>query len=541
MAPPSGRCGPLLSLLTWTVLTASTVGPGTVTVCSKAGADFGSQLFWTVIVAAFIAWVLQEGAARLTITSGLTLAETVRRRTLVGRGVIARLLFAVFVVLGNFAYECNNFAGTMAAVELVLLPPNPRNLSNTNCSAVQSSAVLSFDGGPSGALAIRQAVNVSLGVVATALALQSARALSLLLSTVVGLMIVCFAATLFGLGLPSGLLSGLVPSLPTGSSELVLALIGTTAIPINLLLGSSLARDSSVGSMRRGVGMASALSGLISMLVQLVGSYVPPRSPCVPFALADLAEVLEGVLGAAGRVGFVTGLFGAGLSSALTIPMGTCLVLEDLFDLRPPPPLELRPPRTLPVEMCAGSGSGRRCGEMGSRSGDGISERRGGERRAAAEDEPRGAEMRSRWDEMGSRGMEMGSRGAEMASGRAVACDEPRGAPSSETGIESHSSASAATNASGKAGSADTHEVTSRADASRADASHADSAEEMASRGQGLHACTCIHVLAYMCMYFCIHVRTCMQRRDGLERSGPMAVALGLHTYMRTYIYAYRS
>ena len=65
-------------LLVWTVLTASTIGPGTVTMCSKAGADYGALLFWCVIVAAIVAWVMQEGTGRLTIASGLTLGEAVR-------------------------------------------------------------------------------------------------------------------------------------------------------------------------------------------------------------------------------------------------------------------------------------------------------------------------------------------------------------------------------------------------------------------------------------------------------------------------------
>ena len=36
-------------VLTWLILTASTVGPGTVTVCSKAGADHGAALLWSTI------------------------------------------------------------------------------------------------------------------------------------------------------------------------------------------------------------------------------------------------------------------------------------------------------------------------------------------------------------------------------------------------------------------------------------------------------------------------------------------------------------
>ena len=64
---------------------------------------------------------------------------------------------------------------------------------------------------------------------------------------------------------------------------------------------------------------------------------VPRRPPCAaPFAIADLAGVLERVMGPAGKWGLVVGLFGAGLSSALTNPSkqplgDPALALEDLY------------------------------------------------------------------------------------------------------------------------------------------------------------------------------------------------------------------
>ena len=51
----STRCASLRALLVWTVLTASTIGPGTVTMCSKAGADYGATLVWAVLISAAIA------------------------------------------------------------------------------------------------------------------------------------------------------------------------------------------------------------------------------------------------------------------------------------------------------------------------------------------------------------------------------------------------------------------------------------------------------------------------------------------------------
>ena len=113
-------------LLVWTILTASTIGPGTVAMCSKAGADFKTALLWCVLVASVVAWVLQEGAGRLTLLGGRSLGEAVRFMSPGGCAARVRQALAVFVVVGGFAYECNNFSGTMDAVRLVVPDPAAR-------------------------------------------------------------------------------------------------------------------------------------------------------------------------------------------------------------------------------------------------------------------------------------------------------------------------------------------------------------------------------------------------------------------------------
>ena len=50
------------SLLFWSMLAASTVGPGTVIMCSKAGAEYQLQLLWALSFASVVAFTLQEGA-----------------------------------------------------------------------------------------------------------------------------------------------------------------------------------------------------------------------------------------------------------------------------------------------------------------------------------------------------------------------------------------------------------------------------------------------------------------------------------------------
>ena len=72
-------------LLVWTVLTASTIGPGTVIVCSKAGSDFGLALLWTLLAASFVAFTLQEAAQaqapRITFPNPAVPAAAVLKQT----------------------------------------------------------------------------------------------------------------------------------------------------------------------------------------------------------------------------------------------------------------------------------------------------------------------------------------------------------------------------------------------------------------------------------------------------------------------------
>ena len=66
-------------LLRWSVLAASTIGPGTVIVCSKAGYQYAYRLLWALVLASFVAYALQEGSARLSIRGRTTLGGAMRK------------------------------------------------------------------------------------------------------------------------------------------------------------------------------------------------------------------------------------------------------------------------------------------------------------------------------------------------------------------------------------------------------------------------------------------------------------------------------
>ena len=117
---PSKLMKEVLSMLYWSMLAACTVGPGTVVTCARAGAEFELSLIYVLIFASVLAYTLQEGTARLTINSGLSLGQCLRRKyehtlKMYNTAIICWVV-AISVTVGNTLYECNNWAGGVDAV-----------------------------------------------------------------------------------------------------------------------------------------------------------------------------------------------------------------------------------------------------------------------------------------------------------------------------------------------------------------------------------------------------------------------------------------
>ena len=60
------------------LIAAAFIGPGTVTLCSIAGLNFGFSLLWTLALSVLATIVLQEMSARLGIISKKGLSEVIR-------------------------------------------------------------------------------------------------------------------------------------------------------------------------------------------------------------------------------------------------------------------------------------------------------------------------------------------------------------------------------------------------------------------------------------------------------------------------------
>lgn len=284
------------------LVTAAFIGPGTITTASSAGAHFGFALLWALLFSVVATFVLQEMSARLGLVTRQGLAEAMRlhfNMPVLGR--LAIVLVVVAVGLGNAAYESGNIAGAAMALDAV------------------------GAGGPA-------PWSIAIGLVAGGL-LASGRYLMLERSLVVLVLIMAavfiLTAVLVAPPLGAVLEGALRPSLPPGSTLVVIALIGTTVVPYNLFLHASavtrkwpqaLPAGQAIRESRLDSALSIGLGGLVTLAVMSTAA-ATFFGTGQAFAADTLARQLEPLLGPAAPWVFACGLFAAGLTSAITAPL----------------------------------------------------------------------------------------------------------------------------------------------------------------------------------------------------------------------------
>lgn len=289
------------------VITASFIGPGTVTACTKAGATFGYALLWTVVFATVATIVLQEMSARLGIVTqnglGEAIASTFEIPFLKKLSIV---LVGVSIVSGCAAYIAGDLAGTALGLTTII-------------------------GGKSNVVA------PIMGIVVLILVFKgSFKLLEKLLTILVGLMAVIFITTMIVAKPDLGqILSGtFIPSIPQNSLLTVIAIIGTTIVPYNFFIHAASAKNTwkdpdELELSKWDIYFSISVGGLITAAI-LITSATLMRGVDVKTA-ADLSIQLEPLLGKYAKYFLSIGLFSAGLSSAIATPLGASYTLAGLL------------------------------------------------------------------------------------------------------------------------------------------------------------------------------------------------------------------
>ncbi len=291
------------------LVAAAFIGPGTVTVCTIAGVNFGYALLWAMLLSIFATIILQEMAARLGVVSQQGLSEIIRSQiTHPILKIIALILIISAIIIGNTAYEAGNISGGALGLETLF--------------GFKSVEFLYFN---------FNIYALLIGFIAfVALYAGTYRTIERFLVFLVALMSLAFISTAV-ITKPnlSELLSGLfTPTLEKKSLLAVIGLIGTTVVPYNLFLHASLAKAKwksvkDVKYARRDTIFAVVLGGVVSMSIIISAAEIPMNDIS---NASDLALSLEPLVGVYAKYFLSIGLFAAGITSAITAPLAAAYV-----------------------------------------------------------------------------------------------------------------------------------------------------------------------------------------------------------------------
>ncbi len=294
-----------------TLIAAAFIGPGTVTLCTLAGVNFGFNLLWAMVLSILATIVLQEMAARLGIVSQKGLSEVIRneiQNTILRKLFIGLILIAV--VIGNSLYEAGNISGGILGLETIL---GSYRISILNTSV----NLLSF----------------SIGIIAFVLLyIGNYKFLERVLITLVLIMSISFLITaIVTKPSVSEILRGIfVPKSPKGSLLTIIGLIGTTVVPYNLFLHASLVKEkwktpADLSSARKDTIISILLGGLVSVAIIISAAAIPSKNIA---NAADLAQGLAPLYGDLAKYFLGLGLFAAGITSAITAPLAAAYVAK---------------------------------------------------------------------------------------------------------------------------------------------------------------------------------------------------------------------
>ena len=294
------------------LVTAAFIGPGTVTVCTLAGVQFGYELLWALLVSIGATIILQEMSARLGIVSQAGLSTAIRNELKIPvLRITAILIILSAIVIGNAAYEAGNISGGVLGLETLF----------------ESSDKLSGENG-------KKILAFLIGLIAFVLLfIGNYKLIEKTLITLVMLMSVTFVLTavMTKPDLVQMFKGMLLPNIDANKLLMVMALVGTTVVPYNLFLHAALVKEHWKSSddlplARRDTYVSIVLGGVVSLAIVICAAAV--QSSEINNA-SDLALGLEPLLGSYAKYFLALGLFAAGITSAITAPLAAAYVASN--------------------------------------------------------------------------------------------------------------------------------------------------------------------------------------------------------------------
>ena len=289
------------------LIAAAFIGPGTVTLCTIAGASFGYSLIWAILLSIFATIFLQELSLRISLISQKNIIEVIRKS--IKSKFLNRFLLILIIssiLIGNTAYEAGNITGASLGIA-ALLDFNSINF-----------------------------IPLIIGILAFAVLFQGEyRVLEKTLVALVILMSISFLISAI-LTKPKfyDIINGILyPKINQANLFIVLGLIGTTVVPYNIFLHSSLVSekwksDNKIKTARLESFISILLGGVISLSIIITAASSMNQDIT---NVIDLAKGLEPLYGKFSIYFLGVGLFASGITSSITAPLAAAYVAKSCF------------------------------------------------------------------------------------------------------------------------------------------------------------------------------------------------------------------
>ncbi|WP_010269219.1 Nramp family divalent metal transporter [Paenibacillus senegalensis] len=270
------------------ITAALVLGPGSITLNSRIGSLYSYDLLWVLVLSVCFMLIFTEMSARIGMATDKSLLTLIREKW----GKTAAFLIG----LGAFLVTASFQAGNAIASGLAIADLTGTSISFWIILTTLLGMLLLFT---------RNFYQV----------------LEKVMLVMVALMIISFLVTLL-IVKPSlsGIVSGLVPSIPEGSLVLVISLTATTFSVVGAFYQSYLVREKGLRKENLKAGVRESFTGII--ILGFISSMIMISSAAVLFpqgiqvqSAGDMGKALEPTFGSWANIVFIIGLFGASFSS----------------------------------------------------------------------------------------------------------------------------------------------------------------------------------------------------------------------------------
>ncbi|MDN4524922.1 Nramp family divalent metal transporter [Fictibacillus fluitans] len=272
------------------ITSALVIGPGSLTLNSKIGALYGTQLIWVLAAAVIFMMIFTEMSTRIGLASTSSFFEIVRRKW----GKPASLLISIGAFLVTASFQAGNSLGSGLAVASI------------------TGLSVNF-----------WMIAVTLVGIAFLFSKQFYNLLEKLMLGLVLLMLVSFAMTVI-LTRPSlkDIAAGFIPVLPDGSLPLIIGLTATSFSIVGACYQSYLVQEKNwkidqLKTGRRESYLGIFILGFLSLMMMVSAAAVLKPKGLVVNSVAEMGTALEPLYGNGATFIFMLGLFGASFSSLI--------------------------------------------------------------------------------------------------------------------------------------------------------------------------------------------------------------------------------